>query len=338
MEKKIGEAQKKFEESDLSQLKQDVAKLKSLESKIDGIEENIGKIWRYIEKLNKKFSVPVNVSSPPDNDGEIKELRKELSKLQKQSEAVSNKEVAPPKESILSAIVEMEKGMLESRWNSFKKEYGEVVDLANRTKESGEISFYSEVLSQRLLALLDADPDDEQLVSSYSDIVLQLKEYYPQMINLPIIDRYAAGDLETKEWGDQKELSNLRNWSQLLTSLQNPREVKRLLDFKLEKWIGGEFLEIADKVLLRYHETKIEKRSGNLQELYDTVLEVLEKGNLKPVEIILKKTVFDSTKHTARSTISDTTWHNGVIVGIQRNGFELDGRVIQKPQVIVNKV
>ena len=309
---------------------------------VKGLEKRIEEMQAEFNSLKQDRSIQLKQNTALADGinairSDIKTIQENIQKLQSKPEAVSEKEVAPSKESILPAIIEMEKGMLESRWESFKKEYGEVVDLAMKTRESDDITFYLEVLSERLPELLDAD-DDEQLVSSYNDIVLQLREYYPQIIDLPIIDKYAAGNLDTKKWGDQKKLLKLRTWSQLLTSLQNPREVKRLLDFKLPKWVGGEFLEIADKVLLRYHEAKSEKRAGNLEKLYQTVLEVLKKGNLEPVEIILEKTPFDGAKHGARSTINNKDLPNGVIVGIQRNGFELDGRVIQKPQVIVNKV
>ncbi|WP_207682142.1 hypothetical protein [Desulfonema magnum] len=357
LEKKIGEIRREFDDLDPIKLKQDI-KLKNRMTEI--IRKEIIKILKDIKELKNKLSEPAEkVSDPPYYDSEIKELQNKLSDFQKQFEAVSKKEVAPSKEFILSAIIEMERGMLENNWSSFKKEHEEVVDFANRTRESGEISFYLKVLSERLPEFLGADPDDEQLFSSYNEIVLQLREYYPQMVKLPIIDKYVAGELDTEEWEGQRVLSNLRMWSQFLASLQNPREVKRLLDFKLEKWIGGEFLEIADKVLVRYYETKSdpifleqrhmtseklllryksEERIGSLETLYQTVLEVLERGNVKPVKIILGKTYFESTRHSVHSTTNNICFPNGIIMGIHRNGFELDGRVIQKPQVIVNKL
>ena len=313
---------------------------------IKGLQETVEQIQKDLAQLKNTPAGP-NIKEFNVLKGMVGGIQKALKEQPQREPIVSKKppetvrqEAVPPKDAIFSAIIEMEKSMLLTKWERFEKEHKDVFDLSKETRDSEELKFYLSVLSSEkgnLPKLLAADPDEEKLVSLYNDISLQLKEHYPQLIKLPIIDRFAEGKLKRQE-DPEKELSNLRAWSQLLTSLEdNPRQKRRLLDFNLSRWIREHFLEIADKVLLRYHETKPDKRAESLNSLHETVLRVLKQGNLRPVEIVPGQTPFDSNLHIARSTINDPSQADKVIVEVQRNGFMLGKRVIQQPQVIINK-
>jgi molecular chaperone GrpE (heat shock protein) len=310
--------------------------LSTTENKIEKLQKSVRQIQTGLETCLKQGDLSLVKNLLSQIQGEIKELKQKIGEVEQQIESHS----ASVKDAVTSAIIETELSLLLDRWDTFKQYNPELVDLASKIRDSEEKDFYLQEVRVNLPKLLARD---EELLSQYQEITLPLTEYYPQLLKIEKIHNHLSGipkEPETKPLSREeaaKELFRLRNWSQLLTSL-NAEEARKMLDFEPGKWVRERFVKFADQFLCKYQEAKLANQHQALAEALEIVLAVLAKADLKPAEIELGKTPFDSQKHIARSTTKNPEYRNDVIMRVLRNGFEQTGRgVIQQPEVIVNK-
>ena len=271
------------------------------------------------------------------NDDLKEEIKKELNEFSKNMENKFDDKfsqyIVDIKVVISSEIQKSEKEITEKKWEKLKENHQAIIDQATDLKEK-ENTFFEETLKEDLVALFT--DFDKSTASKYNSILTEINEYYKQMMCLAMIHNY----FESPEAHPEQDIDTpeLRSWSELLSSLQSSRKIRKMLNFKLAGWIRSDFLEVADMFLREYLDRKQEKSDDSWDELNQIVLDVLAKADLKPVEIELGKTNYNSKKHIARSSISNNSLPDKVITGIIRNGFMQKERVIQQPQVTINKV
>ena len=310
---------------------------------VKGLEKRIEEMQAEFNSLKQDRSIQLKQNTALADGinairSDIKTIQENIQKLQSKPEAVSEKEVALSEGAVSSAIIQMEQNILIDKWISFKTENKELAALAIKISQSQEKDFYIQDISSlpRLLS------HDEKLVSRCKKILIPLNEYYSPLLILAAINEQqsdsATDPLKTGE--PEKIISSLRNWTHLLTSLQDFGKVQQFLDFDLSKWVREYFIEFADTFLCAYQESQNKKHNNFPEEAYRVILRILSTGELEPVEIVLGETMFDKKIHIARSTISQSMTRDGVIVQVFRNGFRVgqEGRMIQKPQVVYNRV
>ncbi len=91
--------------------------------------------------------------------------------------------------------------------------------------------------------------------------------------------------------------------------------------------------------LIEYQKAARDGENRPLEESYQILLDVLQKGDAEPIPIVLEETSFNSDIHIIRTITHNNSLPNGVIVRVSKNGFrENNGTIIQPPEVIVNRV
>ena len=65
---------------------------------------------------------------------------------------------------------------------------------------------------------------------------------------------------------------------------------------------------------------------------------LLGSAGIKVIPIALGKTGFDSRYHVGRSATKKSSLPNGVITAIIRNGFSQGDKILQLPEVLVNRI
>ncbi len=268
----------------------------------------------------------------PDSDSltikQLNEIKERLSSVETRLTALET-----PKDDekiIFAAIVKMEKNNLSYKWENFRK-----TQIYNLFKEFNKDDSEIKTCYDKADTIVKLFAKYETIPMRYNEILAPFKEYHSKLQMLGTVSKYLAGEIE-KLPEPEKERERLLKWSYVLTGFENPTESKKILEFKVERWIREQFLEIADKILCKYHQTKSDIKDA-LEDLRRDVTELLKKGKIKPIEIVIGETPFDPQIHISHSTGRDNSLPNEVITGVIRYGFKHGERIIQQPVVTVNK-
>lgn len=240
---------------------------------------------------------------------------------------------------IYSAILKIEQNLLSGKWEEFIKDNKALVDSLCSTKRDND--FFYKTISElpKLLTDFEKFENYKKLPSRYDELSAPLREYHEKTVQVLNIHNY-FNSTEKREL----DISTIRKHSQLLTALENFREVKKLRDFRIDKWIREYFLEVADRIFCRYQEVEFEKRGifdekdGSLKELLKLAEEILSAAKFKYIPIKLGEDVYDGKIHIARSTTNNPSFSNRAIMSVIRNGFKQEEKIFQQPEVIINKI
>ncbi len=283
-------------------------------------------------------------------DGAVEVLNRRANRLQPQIDdlrpkidtilqSIENLKQRKETRSSLEDLLRAEQDLLYSEWH---KRF-----LENRaTKEIGELVEHidDDEGYQVLLELLNALPPalefdrelSQVLESKLSPVIL----YNQQLKRLGLVKKRAEEELPKDPEQQKQKLLLIRDSFHLLANLQSTDAGARVLRFKPSKWCAEEFPEIADLFLQAYQRIQDEGDETSLEEARTVVYKALRLGNLKPIEIVLGQTPFDSTMHVGKAFASDPGLPNGTIVGVIKNGFcsLRDGRAVIQPEVEVNRI
>ncbi|MCP4107909.1 MAG: hypothetical protein GY749_20585 [Desulfobacteraceae bacterium] len=327
---------------DSIQTEQDDGQLPHIKNKIDETTDKIKQSSGYIDDeidnqenltdLNEDTNTTEGVT-----DSVNQKFEQILQKMEKLTSDIAELKKKIPSE-VASAIIKTEQKLLLDKWRNFRTDNQNLIELAKSIQKSDTKAFFLEAAG-KLPELLAEHKD---LASQCNEIMPLLKDYYVPLISLAKLskDLSKTGDgMENEEMKPEKELILIRNRQQLLDNLSNTKEQKRIICWKPEKWIREHFLRFADSFLIRYQDAVFHGKGDTLEEPYDIVVSILAKGELEPVHVVLGETFFNSEIFVARSKTTDTSLTDGTIAAVVRNGFrQFDGKVIQSPEVIVNRL
>ena len=262
-------------------------------------------------------------------------LRVEISGLAaKLAHGSAAREQPPVGPSPVTVAIDLERAILKEAWQKFQRENKEVLAGIEMVRDEG----WREVREPLLVRLPKTVPDD--LKPTFDAVMAAARDFDNLGTKLIVMGRLTRNEIPALP--DTQELMRLREYASLLAMIQNSNLVADRLSFRLGPWIADRFLGFADLFLQKYQQAQMDRRQAEQDQLapgLEIVMQVLKAGDLEPVEVTLGVTPFDSSRHVGRSTASDASLANGVIVGVVRNGFVRGGqRVIRQPEVIVNRV
>ncbi len=299
-----------------------------------GLEAKIGRI----DDLHQEFGPTVKalasrLTSIEGGAGTLTRLLGEFRVLKKDTESLFARiPTRSPGTLPASNLLALEREVLGEAWRKFRdnKEWLASIEDAPRDNHWQEIC-------GPLLVDLPVDVPEE-LKPTFDATLAPARDYYNLVSKLSIIPRLTTGELGALP-SEAEELTRLREFSQLLNMILNSNLVSSRLSFRLERWIADQFLGFADLFLQRFQQARLEGRNDvQLASGMPIILRVLKVANLEPVDLVLGRTLFESTKHMGRSTANRPDLPNGVIVGVVRNGFVRGGQVVRQPEVIVNRL
>jgi hypothetical protein len=254
---------------------------------------------------------------------EISRLHQDVQDLRNRPQPVSPKPPSP---------IAIERVVLEEMWRKFRESSDVVSSISTRWE------MWKNLSDPLLIKLPKLTPGDAKATL---DMILEPARDFDSMITkinlVPLVL-----DSGLPRLSDPQELTRLRELSNLLIMIMSSSVVADRLNFRLEPWITDQFVSFADLYLQRYQQEQVDSRHGqenSLEPGLQIIRLVLKTVDLEPVDLTPGQTPFDSSRHIGRSTASNPSFANGVIVGVIRNGFIRGGReVIRQPEVIVNRV
>ena len=250
----------------------------------------------------------------------------------------------------LEITMGMEKRAFFELWSHFEKQNKNILIKAKEITGLQDTTFYRKEVVVDLPESILNTPELEILYNKINNLLKPLKDYYTQLNRVNYLNKRALEYCQEKENKDAqttidfsksipKQLNNIRYTSQLIRNFQLTYDINKIFEFKPEKWIREQFIEFADSFLREYQKAQLENYSEKMKKPYVIVMKLLKKANIEYVEILTGKTVFNSSIHIARSTVSDKKFQHNVIISVVRNGFkDSSGKYIQQPEVIVNNV
>jgi hypothetical protein len=237
---------------------------------------------------------------------------------------------APPQPAV--SPVDLEREILNETWKKFR-ENKEIVAAVEGARDNG----WGEIHGPLLESLPQHVFEDK---ATFDAVLAPAKDYANLLAKLSLIPRLLPGDPSPVPPLDSntQEMTRLREFTNLLTLIQNSNVVADRLQFRPKSWIADHFISFADLYLKRYLEAGLAGNAGRYEEGLRIVREILRVADIRPVELTLGQTPFDSNEHIGKSTIRDTSFSDGIILGVVRNGFTRGGRVLRQPEVVVNRV
>jgi hypothetical protein len=219
--------------------------------------------------------------------------------------------------------VTLERQILAESWRQFRKsaDRAAALDKALQDRE------WTQLLDQ-LTSVVPAS-----LKPSFDAAIDPCREQRSILQRIELIPQIADGTF-VRLPNDAEEIRRARELATLLGSA-----IDRVTEFRFESWVTDSFLPFADLYLLRYQQTSIDQRGGELGDGLLLVRQVLQTAGLEPIDVTPGETLFDGNRHVGRSTSNDPRFADGVITGVIRNGFVDGGRqVVRQPEVIVNRM
>jgi hypothetical protein len=319
-DKKIKELKK-----DIGQINADIKKVSHPEGKQEGSkDEQIEKLKREIlEKVSQEIK---------DN---LSQMHKDRNKDKNSSESNLTRQNVNPETIINSAttkLLDMERKSVESIRQEFQEYHSKQICVLEKTAQPNR-EFLD--MCYKLKESLTLYPD---LDLSFRNILKQPQGYDTRVNKLlsylkETITRTAQNDAA-------KELMLLRKKQNFLLSHSEVEVLEELLKYDPEAWIRGKFLDFSDLLLKEYQKLEFDGGKENrLKEAIRTHDEILQKFGLAVIPITLGRTYFDPQLHVGRSSAHDNRMPNETIAAVIKNGFrQLDGVVLQQPEVIVNRI
>jgi hypothetical protein len=282
---------------------------------IDGFKELIGDIFQKAMELQKQGSF-----QPEGDKGTLT--------IDKQADLLSDK--------IIERIADAEREILEETWEGDKlkliKEH--FADLKDEAKTDQFFDRCYELESQLSF--------DEDLLYAYKNTVNSLRNYDNKLKKIRNIPKMVNNHPEKrlKAPTPAKDLQMIMKNITFLISLQNTGATSELIDFKVEKWVREEFWDFADQFFRTYQRKIFENQQAEeMEEAKATIVKILAEFKLEWIPITLGRTIFDSQIHVGRSYSQESTIPDHTISDIVRNGLrEINGVVLQRPEVIVNRL
>ena len=319
---------------------------KSLEIRLNDIKDKISVIEHDTQKFVNNDDL-VRSSHLLDLVEKMNQIRQKVSKIE--SNVLTDPKITEFKErsnprpqqsfEIYNYFLELEYKALYEVWIRFEQKNKELINFAISLKQSDDYHFFSSVIAIELLELLK---NKKVLFNRYAGFSDFLKDYYSKISNIVFINEIISLKSEMKTYSIDnipKEIVKIRKFIQLLTELSSTDIINKLLNFKPSKWVRESFIDFADMLIREYQKDKFENNEELLSEPYNIVCKALLTANLKPIDIVLGKTRFDSSKHIGRTTVKNPKIPDYTIASIIRSGFvQLDGRIFRQPEVSVNKI
>lgn len=330
----------------------------NLGDKIDEIDKMFDTILNanYIEqgelkRMERDLKNEINDSSrgiEPILNNKAENIRKELLELieeklnlsrnlpvGKKSDAIGEKmDVFLDK--LFRKVVEIEREVLKGMWK------GEMFEplreqLGNLSQDLKDKRFFD-----LCYALEDRLSFNEDFLSSYKNAIRTLRNYDNKLTKIINIPKIIGEDPDNRIKGPtlEKDLKIIKSNIYFLISFQNTNIAYEILEFNIEGWVKEEFWEFADQFMRSYQRGVYEgKKTAQLDEVKDVIDRILTFVKLEIIRIELGKTVFDSKLHIGRSYTRESSMYDGTIADVVRNGYrEINGVVIQQPEVIVNRL
>ncbi|MCK4763924.1 MAG: hypothetical protein KAW12_17110 [Candidatus Aminicenantes bacterium] len=301
-------------ESDLKKIKQEypgrkIGEKNGIERRIQGIEEQLRRINHFLDA------------------GRVSPSPGEMS-LAGLIESIPGK--------VTEEIADAEREVLKETWNweTFKT----IRVKSAMFSESGKNNEFFDLCYEMEKRLTF----NEDFLLSYKNTVSSLRNYdeiLTNIVNIPKITGAAPGP-RLKGPTPGKDLQIIRRHIYFLISLQSTDILSNLPDFTIEKWVKEEFLEFTDQFMRYYQRSVFEgKETGQLEEVKRLIDKILVFVNIEVIPLELGKTLFDSTLHIGRSHTREASMYDGTVADVVRSGYrEINGVVIQQPEVIVNRL
>jgi len=242
-------------------------------------------------------------------------------------------------------IFENEKSLFFELFNSFKKKNEDVISKAKVVMKSDNTNYYISELAVKLPDLLS---NFSTLQHSLSEKVMAIRDYFAQLQRILLIDSTESfikkKSTEISNGNQNSEVIRMQMFSRisrsvfLLRSFMHLPDINELFNFKPEMWIRNHFLNFVNEFMVEYGKEQSEKNKSQLEASFKIIQKVLSIAKISIIEIDLGKTLFDSDIHFLKETSERPDYPDNTIIDIYRHGFQsVNGRVIQKPEVIVNK-
>ena len=306
---------------------------------LDGVTERLGVVETKAHEAaghsanwESRFSaIESKLTSPGSEPGEgSRDFDAVVRRVDALDTAVQEtREMTPPKP--ISSLP-LEREALGEAWKKFRENKELLAAVESGTQDSSWQKINVPIL-------VDLPPQvPEEIKATFDAVLAPARDYYNLISKISLVPRLVSDEVP-RMGSEAQEVSRLREFTILLTMVQNSKLVSDRLEFRVKSWILDHFLSFADLFLQKYQIARFEKRETPLQPGLQIVLQVLDVANIKPVDLTLGQTRFDSAQHIGRSTTCDPRFEDGVIMSAVRNGFVQSGQqVIRQPEVIVNRV
>ena len=285
----------------------------------DKYSSSIQTITKSLDDLHSLFQQSIS---------EIKRLIKSFQSIyKKQSEKKSKSE------DVVDTIYAQEKDILSESWDKFYQKHEQNTKIANEIAMSETYVFFKEVTTNLEKQL----SSNKTLEENFTKALTGLKDSIKFVLRMAHFSDKKNIIKHTKTKNEQ----NIRQMREITSRLNYYKEQDFNISdaFKPLIWVRERFLDFADSFYHEYQKQLLKNEHQALTEAKSSVTEILQKANIKIIEIELGATQFDSKIHIARSTETNISYPNNVIMRVIRNGFSYisNGKFIQQPEVIVNK-
>lgn len=299
------------------------------------LDERISALETRLEQLDRRIEGPSRPFPAPHNAGlAAAALQRRIENVERHLHELAELRAPRPNDLAADASpdLELELAVLRASWERTVKE---LPLLAALGEDAGK------ALREELLRDLPrAIEVDEELRSACASVLAPVRELENLIRKVSVAQRLVEGTLPPLDQ-PARQLQRIREGATLLTMLHSSSSFADRLNFRLEQWAGERFLTFADLFLQKRQQALLQGGlpQAGLEEGYRIVLRVLAGADLEPVEIVLGRTLFDSSQHVGRSTACQSGLRDGAIVGVVRNGFrQRGGRVVRQPEVVVNRL
>jgi molecular chaperone GrpE (heat shock protein) len=301
-------------------------------------------------RLKNSLSGDATSARGPGNSSQLVRLQKQVEDLWGKMEQLrkgmrspaTGSDLNPPEiyldeERLSKALLPIELDVLRQNWERNFASSDEIGRLFRDVIENGSWAAQRDFL---LIDLPRCVSKYEQVKASCETALAPVRQFDNLASRISPIRRLVKGDLPPLD-SSTKELVRVRDYSNFLSALQNSDRSTGRLNFNLRAWIADRFREFADHFLRFYQEARMQGRLGeDLKIAYRIICDVLEWADLKPIDIELGNTVFNSRVHVGRGTQNVPQYGEGVIVGVVRSGFRNSktDEIIKQPEVVVNRI
>jgi len=232
-------------------------------------------------------------------------------------------------------LLNIEKKILFEAWEKLYKSKKDFINYAQNIKNTEEYQIIGIKIGRNLLALLK---DHNFLYDRCLKITGPMNDYFSPLLKLNYIKNVVSNIKIIEKQPFENQFLWLRENIHFIFQISKEAQ-KYNIPFNTEKWINDIFVEFVDLFLKNYQKDCLRNSKSLLNEAHKLIIEILEKVDLEPIEIILEKTFFNDEIHKVHSKVMNTRLANNVIIGVRNNGFISKKGVIKVyPNVIINSI